>query len=123
MQEQNEDASEFWLAGHGFGAWCAMQLLMRRIEVTGYISILPPIKKHDFSFFNPAPCDGIIVGASANTTTPDEGLRTFSNSINRQKSGKCEFASVRDADYQFNGRLRGLFETLTGYIGRRAKKA
>ena len=36
------EARACWVAGFSFGAWIGMQLLMRRPEVEGFISIAPP---------------------------------------------------------------------------------
>ena len=50
-----------WVAGFSFGAWIGMQLLMRRPEVEGFISIAPPANLYDFSFLAPCPSSGLIV--------------------------------------------------------------
>src|SRR3546814_10548116 len=42
LQSYNENATQCWIAGFSFGAWIGMQLLMRRPEITGFISISPP---------------------------------------------------------------------------------
>ncbi|MDR1476622.1 MAG: alpha/beta hydrolase [Rickettsiales bacterium] len=120
IQERHENASGFWLAGHGFGAWIAMQMLMRRIEITGYVSVALPPKKFDFSFFNPAPVDGLIVAAGADDAAPEDSLKSFAASINRQRAGRAEFASVRDANHHFDGRLKELFSIVTKYLGARS---
>ena len=38
-QSVNPDARACWIAGFSFGAWIGMQLLMRRPEIEGFISI------------------------------------------------------------------------------------
>ena len=38
LQTVNKDAKTCWIAGHSFGAWIGMQLLMRRPEISGFIS-------------------------------------------------------------------------------------
>ncbi|MDR2098810.1 MAG: alpha/beta hydrolase [Rickettsiales bacterium] len=119
LQERHEDAVEFWLAGVGFGAWVAMQMLMRRIEITGYVSVLPPQRKYDFSFFSPAPCEGLVVGAGANPVTSDDSLKSFVASINRQRAGRAEFVSIKDANQKFDGRLKELFTAVSAYVDKR----
>ena len=42
-----------------------MQLLMRRPEMTGFISVAPPAKMYDFSFLAPCPSSGLIVNGTA----------------------------------------------------------
>ncbi|WP_394654318.1 alpha/beta hydrolase, partial [uncultured Sphingomonas sp.] len=39
VQSFHPEASTTWVAGFGFGAWIGMQLLMRRPEIRGFISV------------------------------------------------------------------------------------
>ena len=41
------------IAGFSFGAWIGLQLLMRRPEIEGFITIAPPANLYDFSFLAP----------------------------------------------------------------------
>ena len=116
IQERHEDSSALWLAGHGFGAWIALQMLMRRIEITGYVAAALPQKKYDFSFFNPAPVGGLIIAAGSDAVTPEESLKSFANSINRQRAGRAEFTSIKDTDRNFTGKLKELFTTVSKYV-------
>jgi alpha/beta superfamily hydrolase len=50
LQGYNENASQCWIAGFSFGAWIGMQLLMRRPEITSFVSVAPPANMYDFSF-------------------------------------------------------------------------
>ena len=65
MQVYNPNASQCWVAGFSFGAWIGMQLLMRRPELDGFISISPPANMYDFSFLAPCPVSGLIVQGDA----------------------------------------------------------
>ncbi|MEO2038900.1 MAG: alpha/beta hydrolase, partial [Martelella sp.] len=42
LQSMNNNSKHCWVAGFSFGAWIGMQLLMRRPELTGFISVSPP---------------------------------------------------------------------------------
>ena len=42
LQTSNPAASQTWVAGFDFGAYIGMQLLMRRPETDGFISVSPP---------------------------------------------------------------------------------
>src|SRR3546814_21001445 len=55
------EAQTTWIAGFSFGAWIGMQLLMRRPEIRGFISVAPPANMYDFTFLAPCPSSGIIV--------------------------------------------------------------
>jgi alpha/beta superfamily hydrolase len=50
-----------WIAGFSFGAWIGMQLLMRRPEIEGFVSVSPPANMYDFSFLAPCPSSGLII--------------------------------------------------------------
>ena len=55
LQSLSADARQCWIAGYSFGAWIGMQLLMRRPEISGFVSVAPPANFYDFTFSPPAP--------------------------------------------------------------------
>lgn len=116
IQEQNEEASGFWLAGVGFGAWVAMQMLMRRVEVTGYVVVSPNPKKNDFSFFNPVPCDGLLISAENDSTINEDLLKNFVSNVNKQKTAKLKSASISGANHNYEGKLKEIFDLVVSYI-------
>src|SRR5277367_5243733 len=69
-QTINPEARACWVAGFSFGAWIGMQLLMRRPEVEGFISIAPPANLYDFSFLAPCPSSGLIVHGDKDAVVP-----------------------------------------------------
>ncbi|MEQ8178609.1 MAG: alpha/beta fold hydrolase, partial [Amphiplicatus sp.] len=42
LQQMNPNAPFAWVGGFSFGAWIGMQLLMRRPEIAGFISVSAP---------------------------------------------------------------------------------
>src|SRR5690606_31777048 len=64
MQDLNKNAPYVWVGGFSFGSWVGMQLLMRRPEIKGFISISPPANDRDFSFLAPCPTSGLIIHGS-----------------------------------------------------------
>jgi len=50
LQSMNNNSKHCWVAGFSFGAWIGMQLLMRRPEITGFISVSPPANMYDKVF-------------------------------------------------------------------------
>ena len=52
LQSENPAAKTTWIAGFSFGSWLALQLLMRRPEISGFVVISPPASLYDFSFLN-----------------------------------------------------------------------
>ena len=55
LQQNNPNAQSNLILGFSFGAWIAMQLVMRRPEINHFIAISPPVNtihKYDFSFLS-----------------------------------------------------------------------
>ena len=61
MQTYNANARATWVAGYSFGSWIGMQLLMRRPEIDGFISVAAPASEYDFTFLAPCPSSGILI--------------------------------------------------------------
>ena len=61
LQLHVPNARSCWVAGFSFGAWIAMQLLMRRPEVKGFVAVSPPAKTYDFNFLAPCPSSGMLI--------------------------------------------------------------
>src|SRR5262249_32301118 len=73
-QSINPEARSCWIAGFSFGAWIGMQLLMRRPEIEGFISIAPPANLYDFSFLAPCPSSGMIVHGDKDAVVPHKDV-------------------------------------------------
>ncbi|MEM9422849.1 MAG: alpha/beta hydrolase, partial [Pseudomonadota bacterium] len=58
LQSLNPAAPFAWVAGFSFGAYVGMQLLMRRPEIVGFISVSAAANLFDFSFLAPCPSSG-----------------------------------------------------------------
>jgi alpha/beta superfamily hydrolase len=112
LQDQNDTARAFWLAGNGFGAYIALQMLMRRMDVSGYVALNAPVRKYDFSFLNPMPCSGMFLDSSA-----ADNAGGFVSSLNRGKKTKATH-KVIESTARFDGRLKELFTTISGYVGK-----
>jgi alpha/beta superfamily hydrolase len=80
VQQIHPEAETTWVAGVSFGAWIGMQLLMRRPEIRGFISIAPPANMYDFSFLAPCPSSGIIIQGEADEVVTPARSRSWSTS-------------------------------------------
>ena len=74
VQRQNPNANQCWVAGFSFGALLCMQLLMRRPEITRFISVSPQPNLYDFNFLAPCPASGMIIQGKKDELVPIEGL-------------------------------------------------
>ena len=118
-QTINPEARACWVAGFSFGAWIGMQLLMRRPEVEGFISIAPPANLYDFSFLAPCPSSGLIVHGERDAVVPPKDVNTLVEKLKTQKGIVIDQQIIPGANHFFDGKLQPLMETVTGYLDMR----
>ncbi len=121
LQQQNPDASTFWIAGFSFGAWISLQLLMRRPELEGFIAISPPANMYDFSFLTPCPCPGLIVQGDQDSIVPEEDVAKFMNKLSQQRNIRVNYKVVGGADHFFRNKLDELNGVIRGYLDDRTQ--
>lgn len=113
LQTVNENAQECWIAGFSFGAWIGMQLLMRRPEITSFISIAPPANFYDFSFLAPCPSSGLVLHGTEDTIVPPESVTKLVTKINSQKTITVTEEPIEGANHFFGSQL----EEIEGHVG------
>src|ERR1700741_956646 len=121
-QAANPEARACWIAGFSFGAWIGMQLLMRRPEVEGVISIAPPANLYDFSFLAPCPSSGLIVHGEKDAVVPPKDVNTLVEKLKTQKGIVIAQQSHPGANHFSEGKLEPLMETITAYLDMRLAK-
>ena len=122
QQAAPDISSEFWIAGYGFGAWVAMQLLMRRPELVGFISVAPPANMYDFTFLSPCPTPGLVVNGLADQVALPKSVRQLVSFLQKQKRIQVEHRQIRSANHLFTQRLENLKKAIRTYIRKRAKE-
>ena len=123
MQTQNPNTRSCWIAGFSFGAWVAMQLMMRRPEIDGFISIAPPASQHDFSFLAPCPASGMIIHGDKDEVVPQSSVDKLAQKLQKQKNIKIDYRIVEGSDHFFIHHLDPLNEQVEGYLDKMLNKA
>ena len=118
-QTINPEARACWIAGFSFGAWIGMQLLMRRPEVEGFISIAPEPNRYDFSFLAPCPSSGLIVHGEKDIVAPAKDVTTLVEKLKTQKGIVIDQQIIPGANHFFAERLEPLMESVTSYLDMR----
>ena len=116
MQATNADAPQCWIAGFSFGAWIGMQLLMRRPEISGFISVAPPANHYDFSFLSPCPLSGLFVHGAADTVVPEANAAALAERLSAQRAITIDYRTVAGADHFFNEHLEELMVQVEDYL-------
>jgi len=119
LQSQNQDAPMCWIAGFSFGAWIGMQLLMRRPEITGFLSVSPPANMYDFSFLAPCPASGLITHGDQDDIVPQDSVTELIAKLAKQKDVIIDFQVLKGSDHFYNDHLEELEQTANGYLDRR----
>jgi len=116
LQAYNVNASACWIAGFSFGAWIGMQLLMRRPEISGFISIAPPANIYDFSFLAPCPSSGLVVQGDKDDVVPHESVAKLIQKLSNQRDIKIEYKILKGANHFFSDHLEQLKDAVNDYL-------
>lgn len=119
LQGENKNASSFWVCGFSFGAWIAMQLLMRRPEIEGFIAVSPPANMYDFNFLAPCPVSGLMIQGSSDEIVPIDSVEHLSKKLSNQKGIHVSFEKIEGADHFYDGKLSILLNKINDYLDKR----
>lgn len=119
LQTQNPDAATCWIGGFSFGSWIAMQLLMRRPEIEGFIAVSPPANMYDFSFLAPCPASGLIMMGDKDDVVQEEAVSKLVTKLSSQKHIEVDYQLIGGADHYYRNHMDQLNEGLDGYIEER----
>jgi uncharacterized protein len=116
LQTYNPNASACWIGGFSFGAWIGMQLLMRRPEIDGFISVAPPANLFDFSFLAPCPASGLIIIGDRDQLVPQEPVQKLVHKLMHQRDIQIAHRVIAGADHFFAGQLDELNAIVEEYV-------
>lgn len=116
LQIYNPNAPFCWIAGFSFGAWIGMQLLMRRPEITGFISVAPPANSFDFTFLAPCPASGLMVQGDADQLVPPESVKKLVDKLSAQRGIVIDYTLVPGANHFFTGQIDEMLAVTDGYL-------
>jgi alpha/beta superfamily hydrolase len=122
LQSLKPDAKITFIAGFSFGAWIGMQLLMRRPEASGFISVAPPANMYDFSFLAPCPSSGLIINGDADKIAPPEDTVKLVEKLKAQKGITITHKVIPGANHFFETGMDEMTATVEAYVAQRTKE-
>jgi alpha/beta superfamily hydrolase len=119
LQSYSPNAPNCWVAGFSFGSWIGMQLLMRRPEINGFISVSPPANNFDFSFLAPCPVSGLITQGDKDNIVTKISVDQLKTKLSAQKNINIDYKIIPGADHFYKGYLNILMYYVRKYLEKR----
>lgn len=119
LQSVNPNAPACWVAGFSFGAWIGMQLLMRRPEIEGFISVAPPANMYDFAFLAPCPSSGLILQGTEDDVVPEPSVEKLANKLKMQKNITIDYELIKGANHFYKDHMDQMVDSVSTYLDMR----
>ena len=116
LQQYNTNSKICWVAGFSFGSWVAMQLLMRRPEINGFVCVSPPANLKDFGFLAPCPSSGMIIHGDKDNIASFDSARILSDKLQKQKKVEIIFKPIKGADHYYENNKEEFNSIVDEYI-------
>lgn len=118
LQTRNPTASSCWVGGFSFGSWIGMQLLMRRPEMEGFISVSLPADRYDFGFLAPCPVPGLILQGDKDEIVPHTSVVNLVDNLQLQRGLKIDYRRIPMADHFFTEKTLELRNNVEDYLSK-----
>ena len=119
LHDQNIEATEFWIAGFSFGAWIALQTVMRRPELENYILVAPPVTKYDFNFIVPCTSAGLVVQGMKDDITKEVDSAKLVEKLAAREGAEVIYQPIHGADHFFKDHMKEFEEVIDRHIKHR----
>jgi len=116
LQRQNPNTNQCWVSGFSFGAVICMQLLMRRPEITRFVSVSPQPNLYDFNFLAPCPASGLIVHGKKDEIAPLDDVQKLAQKLQAQKNITVEYEEISGANHFYDNEIPKLKKVIENYI-------
>ncbi len=118
LQSYNQNAGACWIAGFSFGAWIGMQLLMRRPEISGFISLSPPANMYDFSFLAPCPSSGLVIQGDRDEVVPEPAVAKLVEKLTLQRNLDIDYRVIPGANHFYQDHMEQLSRHVGDYLSK-----
>jgi uncharacterized protein len=119
LHDKNMDASEYWISGFSFGAWIALQAVMRRPELENYVLVAPPATKYDFNFIVPCTSAGLIVQGGKDEVTKESDSSKLAEKLSAREGSDVVYQLIHGADHFFKDHMKEFEAVVDNHIKHR----
>lgn len=120
IEQIGVDKKHFLIGGYAFGAKLALETLMRRPELNGFIAVSPPVHESDFSFLTPCTHSGLLVHARYDEYANMQQMNGLYEKIQGQQ--KSTQLAVLDDVHSFRNKKELLYSTVKDFVAKREWK-
>ncbi len=106
----NPESFECWISGYSFGAMVALQALIRRPDISGFVAVSPPADACAFAC--PSPIPGLVIHGDMDTVVPEASVASFVKNLKPKPNFPIRYNVVRQAGHLYNGHLRAVFTSI-----------
>jgi len=99
-----------------------MQLLMRRPETDGFISVSPTSNMYDFSFLAPCPASGLFLHGTADTVVPPAEVERVVNKLRTQKGIIIDYELEEGASHFWQDHISAVERRVGAYLDKRLEE-
>lgn len=114
LDQIHADKDHFFIGGYAFGAKIALETLMRRPELNGFITVSPPVHECDFSFLTPCTYPGLIAHAKYDEFATMQQITTLYDKIHSQQP--TSQLHVFNDTHKFRNSKQDLMDAIRSYI-------
>ncbi len=118
LQYLRPHASASWVAGYSYGSWVALQVIMRRPEMSGFVAVSPPVNLYDYTFLSPCPASGLIVTGRADKTVPKIESKELIDRLTAQPNTEIIHRIVPRANHFYDCGVEDLIKTISRYLNK-----
>lgn len=101
LRAECPQAKAKWVAGFSFGAWIAVQLLVRDGGFDGFVAVAPPANNLDFTFVKEWRTSGLIVHGRADQLVPENVVKDLAAKP-RARGVTVDYAPIAGAGHFFD---------------------
>lgn len=116
LQAMNTDPPQCWVGGFSFGVWPALQLVMRRPEISGFVAVGAPVNFYDFEFLQPCPSSGLFLHGADDAHVPVCEVDALVERLSKQPDITIGYHRVAGADHFFKDRHGEIAGVVDGYL-------
>ena len=96
-----------------------MQLLMRRPEIGGFLSIGAPANLYDFSFLAPCPSSGLFLHAGQDEIVQEDATKKLVEKLRAQRGIAIDFDRIPGATHTFGNHIEPMVKNIERYLDKR----